>query len=270
MRLFTAAALLICAVVQNPAPHQKAERSHHQTPGSNSSQYIHPSSSDVPGKPFTEITSNTYAPSEQNKAAQADQRWWQRPSFTDWVMAVTTFAYVVITVFILLAIKRESEIARDAADSAKSSADALINSERAWVIAKISRPERAHTVHEYILSLLNHGKTPARIERLTFDVSYPATFDELRVYGPDDGAELPLLLAPNEPWRFGTYNPSFVATMEGWNDVYTGKAMMVVLGIVVYGDVFQPNTHYTKCCFVYNVKEGCFLMDGPTGFNNYT
>jgi hypothetical protein len=58
-------------------------------------------------------------------------------------------------------LQRGTVSAKTAANAAKGSADALINSERAWVIVGVKRYQKSATA--FNLSITNHGRTPARI-----------------------------------------------------------------------------------------------------------
>jgi hypothetical protein len=66
----------------------------------------------------------------------------------------------------------QMRIARDAADAAKASADAIRNSERAWILADIGNLPNVNPTPNSVQilwifpTLKNYGKTPARIKRI--------------------------------------------------------------------------------------------------------
>lgn len=83
-------------------------------------------------------------------------------------------------------------IARDAADAAKKSADALPAIERAYVFSNIkinkdmSDPDTVRDF-EAELWLKNHGKTPAIIKEIGFGGQYPSNpFNKLHIHHPID------------------------------------------------------------------------------------
>jgi hypothetical protein len=67
---------------------------------------------------------------------------------------------------------KQMQIARDAATAAKASADALLNSERAWIEISLEAPEEdpwnrkntANVFFECSIKIKNHGRTLARVE----------------------------------------------------------------------------------------------------------
>jgi hypothetical protein len=212
-----------------------------------------------PAPTITLVNNQASAPDTKHGPDHAP-RWYASPEWWLVILGFPTLFFIGV----------QSVLLRRSADAALLNAQALVNSERAWVLAKVSSPERSHTVFDYTCSLHNHGRTPARVERLSFNVVYPETLKELPDYGIHDGDELPIMLAPNEPWKFGNFNPSFSVTEEGWKKVNDGTGMLAVIGIVVYKDIFTTDIHYTKFCFVYDNNEGCFLMGGPVEYNSYT
>ncbi len=132
-----------------------------------------------------------HAPNHKQQTAEAESK----PFLThgEWVMGILTAVYLGISFFGLKAIIKQARIAQHAANAAKASADALINAERAWVIAELvpicvkfgkswHRPAGSgwaalseeeilkgdHLKHK--LKLTNMGRTPAHI--LSFQIGY--------------------------------------------------------------------------------------------------
>src|SRR5271157_3903284 len=167
------------------------------------------------------------------------QKWWQRPTFTDWVLAVTTTAYVVVTVFILLAIKRESRIAKEAADAAKLNAQAVINSERPLILVNIEMRSADSSVR---IIGLNKGKTTACITSIDYNICFLESADKLDPNPFYNETELthPLWRSPGE---------SFYICETTINDLFLG---------------FTQKHHGKEPCFEWQmgIVEDCASGDG--------
>ncbi len=278
MRLFIAAIAIVIggALAQNVTPQQKTKPTHHQNPGESSTSDIQPLPTNIPSGPISEIASNPHASNEHEQAQQTRQPWWQRPSVTDWILATTTLAYSVVTVFILLAIRRESSIARDTADAAIKNAEAAasnvaamvesnnINREamqrgqRAYVWFSPVKPlasgsidkERNYELTGWRLQLRveNSGNTPTKDLRMHFSwVCVPNDLPENFTY-EDKGK------AVDHPLMIGPKSGIFTGPMEISNvdiqKVRVGKLKLYFYGWATYYDVFENTPlHRTEFCF---------------------
>jgi hypothetical protein len=160
-------------------------------------------------------------------------------------------------------------IARDAADAAKASADAFLNSERAWILAVIGQlpefnptPDRIEILWVFP-TLKNFGKTPARLKRVAGVVKLilpgqqlPAVPEYPKGQGFDDVVDI--VLPPQ-----GTMEPRLGVSGGEFTTVRDGRATLYVHGFVEYLDVHDIKRR-TAYCFAYVIQSG--YSPAPTGF----
>jgi len=75
------------------------------------------------------------------------------------VIAVATGVYVWFTIELWRATNQSAEAAKLSANAALLNAQAVINSERAWIVVSVESP----AAHQFNFRATNVGKTPARI-----------------------------------------------------------------------------------------------------------
>jgi hypothetical protein len=152
-------------------------------------------------------------------------------------------------------------IARDAADAAKASADAVLNSERAWVLVDIGKlpdfnptPNRVEILWLFP-TLKNYGKTPARIKRVAGVVKLippgqqlPAVPDYPKGQGFDEVVDI--VLPPQFPMsaRLNVSGQEFIEVRDGRQTLY-------VHGFVEYLDVHEIK-RCSAYCLVYVIQSG--------------
>jgi hypothetical protein len=218
------------------------------------------------------------------------------------VMAVLTAIYVAITGFYawvshktLDAIRKQAKdqaqsgdeqlrISREAAIAAKQSADAallnaqaLITSERPWIVVRLRTPRSGLFSFEAI----NYGRTPAEV------IAIPATFtidteDNLRKNEPPYPTSilayhkllLPMSDLSDHPDFINLYTMD-MAPYLNVNDrisqqIADTTLRLFVVGRVVYKDVLTRSEHETRFCYWYNPAGGGMLLGGPTDWNKYT
>jgi len=298
MRLFliaTAVVFSLATLGQNATPKQQTKIAHHQSPSSDSAKNVHPLPSDAPREPFAEVTSSTYTPAEQAQTQQTRQRWWERPSLTDWILAITTFAYAVMTAFILLAIRRESKIAQGAADAAKDgaraaekAANAAFYSERAWIVMELINDGGG----KFKLVATNYGRTPAQFIGYNVQHSYSIAEKELSPDPPKYSqsgpgyAESQPFVVPEEEWEITTFQinkaeqvGAHLAVVEAIRENVAVEAtiravlkrpQLLIWGVVRYKDIISNAEHDTWFCQRYDERRGMFVLAGPSGYNRYT
>jgi hypothetical protein len=98
------------------------------------------------------------------------------PLVINWPLVIVGILGVLAALRTLTAIQRQAEImerqtksTQDAAEAAKINAEALINSERAWVFvekAEVRSSARKFQVLDVFPTIKNHGKTVARINHI--------------------------------------------------------------------------------------------------------
>ena len=202
----------------------------------------------------------------------------------------------------LLAIAEQTEHTRKSAQAALLNAQAVINSERAWILVKnIVGPkdwwdpnDPAYTAGA-VMQFAVCGNTPARINGASFEIkrvptksAYPLIPDlpEEPVYPPQsDSAEIPengRILPPRD--RFSVdliLNPPLLCEQE-WNDIWDRKVCICAYGYVRYTDAFDRK-HETRVCYVYEISPGIitavdgshlnpdrFKIGGPSAYNKAT
>jgi hypothetical protein len=206
----------------------------------------------------------------------------------DKVIAVATIIYALVTMVMFFAIRsqsraaqRQADIADIAAQAAKESADALINSERAWVLVDIRWDDR--TMMKLITAqtegtgairdctnaqikcvCVNHGKSPAWITVKQVGIAILETIPQEPDFSHMSvGQYEPEPLAPSaESTRY--WQPG----CEG--NKGTGK-IMIIYGIVQYKDIFS-RLRETRFGYVLNPAEELERIPGAAyaAYNSYT
>jgi hypothetical protein len=173
---------------------------------------------------------------------------------SDRVIAAATFIYALVTVVMFLEIRsqskaarRQAEIADNAAKAAKQSADALITSERAWVMVNLQLPTDRMRIVEIISNGIpkisievcfvcqNDGRTPAWIleKRIWFRMV------ESLADKPDITQPLSFVEVGTEPLNVGASSRRKIE-LECEGDLRSGLGT-VIYGHVIYRDVFRPD-----------------------------
>ena len=198
---------------------------------------------------------------------------------------------VCIIYFYQLRAMRESvEKAGEAAKAARDSADALINSERAWVIVDIDQGERPTEGKPlgFICPVWNTGKTPARI---IYKASHLMIIE--RISGSDDvpmsgldetpklsGTSSSDILAPAKPGQPGSlFISGHVTTSKVTrNDMERLEQKQIYLyayGVIEYLDTFGRNRK-TSFGFLWHPKiagdlqANQWVRDGKPAYNEST
>jgi hypothetical protein len=129
--------------------------------------------------------------------------------------------------------------------AAKRSAEALINSERAWVEGKLAEPQKdfltldSGSPYNYQLRISNVGRTPAHVIEWEIEIgSVDPAFREL----PENLShklrkELSLFLPPGESEPLGTHDlPEY---FKDWDDILSGNKTGVFRATLKYHDIFS-------------------------------
>jgi hypothetical protein len=266
-----------------------------------------------PASPITEsLSAMTGQPKTPTKYEGAKERIWSAlstPSFTDWILAVATIVYVIVTARTLRAIRRQADIAdqatwattfaarsaQDSAEEARRAGARIERLERPWLIVRIVKtnvkemlyaarsdePRAFPVVVNLEWELANHGRTPAWIT----NSSMPAIHFVLLPYGT------------TPPHRFeGDYDNTPVTgstplaatekrsvSREEHDAIINGEAALVYSGSVYYRDIFaSPDDvdarHETHFCFAVErnvlsnglVVVGSFVIGGQIEWTKYT
>ncbi|MGO8731485.1 MAG: hypothetical protein ACLQVM_01685 [Terriglobia bacterium] len=192
----------------------------------------------------------------------------------DKVIAFATIVYAGVTVVMFFAIRsqaraahRQADIARDAANAAKQSADALVNSERAWIFGtvedfpgdgKISPTDKLEGVR-VVCNLMNYGKTPGCIIEIGVNSDQPQDLEDTKARQPDYGQieSVYVWVAAGKAVRrvLELSTTDFIA-------INRQDRSLVIRGSFKYLDVFSNPPHITRFCFGYRAID-------PVGFYRY-
>jgi hypothetical protein len=171
-------------------------------------------------------------------------------------------------------IRKQTKAAEDAAESSLLNAKALVNSERAWLIAEVSKNSQMR--HFYEIKITNFGRTPARFIR--GDAAFTITErPDLLSIPPDYSSPIvlpdQLLIAPNK-WFLVPHGYNISHIFQG--SAIVGKTL-VIYGRVLYEDAIIPGiVHETRWCFGYiTVARGIladwdFVLTGPNEYTMHT
>lgn len=291
MRAFNIAALfLICLpLVGQQNKSQTREQKSERTANNG-----HPQTSDTVVEIHKGSQVGTPTSESKQQAAQTEAK----PFLThgEWVMAILTAVYVIISYFVLQAIKREARIGQQAADAATKSADALMNAERAWLLARTVdvdsrtkeiltgrireavRPREQGVTIRFEYCFTNLGRTPARITRIGARFQKLQTLADLPAE-PNYGIavlDVQLVLAPNDStnltWQ--VLEPDGVLTGDEVVSITLGKAFLYAYGFVKYLDIFDRQQE-ARFGYVWHMPETFdtyfgFRIAGPPAYGHQT
>jgi hypothetical protein len=154
--LFIVAAILV-GVSQDSIPQKHTEATHPDQHSEKATDYSKPGAQIV----YVEASGTNKDVDTKFKTSTSQQppEWWQRPTVTDWILAVTTLCYLGVNIFMLRAIKRQSTATMDA-----DCALILI----LWQNMVHIDPEAPNGVlhHCFNWTFKNVGKTPAFIQNV--------------------------------------------------------------------------------------------------------
>ncbi len=154
----------------------------------------------------------------------------------------------------------EMKIARDSARAAKASADALLNSERAWIEISLAPLKKDQwnlddddvVVHDFFacsIQIKNHGRTLARIESVQIGVD---TVDGPVPERPSNSTTVNLhsLLGSGQAEKVGAFNAE--SAFNDGKSIVNGTHRGILRIIVKYRDVVDASIlHETSVFYVF-------------------
>ncbi len=169
----------------------------------------------------------------------------------------------------------------------QSQADALVNSERAWVTLEgitTNMVAKVDNTINVVVAFKNYGKTPAWIveSSLRFVMERPHLLEQRIAYGE---SALPAIrpLPPGQPFTLIRHlEPAATLGGKDWDLVLNGEVSFFLYGFVKYRDSLSgPDSKLreTSICFEYrltparvivNPNSGDWLIAGPRKANDYT
>jgi hypothetical protein len=204
--------------------------------------------------------------------------WWDT-TWPTWGLAVIGFITAIFAGYTLRVISRQTNIAQDAARAAKDSANAallqvqaVINSERPWVVVDVKEETPAEL---FVFHMINIGRTPAEIISVNPQFTIQAALDVLPKGTLHTLTYPPRLLASGESWN-AFRDLSFLAVVPEGDPlrelIRTNSQRLILWGIVKYlapiaADGIIHETHY---CFWLNPATGFLVRGGPEGANTHT
>ena len=219
------------------------------------------------------------------------------------LISILTGVYVLLTGYYawtshrtLKAIQNQNVEVKKSADAAKDNADALINSERPWVVPKIrkdvkwidsigtdetdestyGKPVKKRVVY-FTFLITNLGRTPAEV----FAIRGRPTLTKHGINGgledpPDYGEELVFMqvrmLAPGEEWIYDDIDLEYRwADKKTWKDIENFSLHIIFKGVVLYRDTLRREVvHESRFCYTYFFLREAYLPSGPPDHTKYT
>lgn len=172
--------------------------------------------------------------------------------------------------------------------AAKASADALMNSDRAWLLVDMVETKLTFLEAQWVAGcpspiyftyrIRNYGKTPAQIysimTRYDLDTSRdtPPRTDIYHAYTPE---HYPWILPPGRKHIGSQHLNGAWLTGQQFNEVKNRAAFLWAYGVIFYRDVYGRDLH-TRFCYRYEVPpfipEGNehFCLAGDRQWNTFT
>lgn len=140
--------------------------------------------------------------------------------------------------------KEVAESAKASAIAAKTSADAVMLSERAYVTASIEKPglKMNNEIFEISVSILNHGHTPASVSNVVIDAVALENGEPLVEREPQNREVVPrAFLVPRDSFPYSRHFP----LREPLRSEVTSQAKTLwIFGYVDYTDTFKTRYRY--------------------------
>jgi len=213
--------------------------------------------------------------SNQAKQTPHEPPWWDT-TWATWALVVVGLGGTVAALWTLRLVRRQANDTKTAAEAALLNAQALINSERAWIFCQWKR----FGTMEFALSIKNFGRTPACIidvvQKEEFVDLLPLadshTLPQVPDYGPETRLSVIRVLPPNEVWSSPEWHTSSSFLPEQMlEEIRTSRKRHFIYGVVRYRDLLQSSEiHETRFCYFYSPPIDEFILGGPSDYTKYT
>lgn len=246
---------------QDPVPKKHTETAHPDQHSQKAADYSKPGAQIV----YVEGPSPNSDTDGQAKAGTSNnpsQHWWYRPTATDWILSFLTLAYVIINVFMLIAIKRQAHLA-------ERSMNALMNAEQA--VLKIYRIEiRSFTPKWFEYRVSNIGKTVATVfahhGKMQIGNSKDSPPDESGYsYNPVQHNTFEYIVELDSAENVGhvvNEKEADPLTKIEQKEITDGTMFLWVCGFYRYRDIF--GREFTqKYCYLWDERASSFKNGGP-------
>jgi hypothetical protein len=204
---------------------------------------------------------------------------------------------VVVLICQIKLLRKSADAARDAAIAAKTSSQAIINSERPWLFIEIKASETNQAIMGEVpqkvmfwISFKNWGKTPA--ELVGYDYHIDCLDNNITLPTPpeytDEGRVLAhtRIIPQGELWRYPGIGESTIwaedhFTSEQWTEIRSSRMRLVYWGRIQYRDLIEESKtihatknigtiHETCFCYFWSPAMNEFLICGPPRYNQHT
>jgi len=205
------------------------------------------------------------------------------------VLAILGYVGILLALSLLKKIDRQTGYAETAAEAAAASAQAallnaqaLIHSERPWVLMTVE-PSKAEE-NSFAVMATNRGRTPARIIATTNGSKI--VIDEKHLPGKPEYKEQktdtplsPIILLPGESTPIEHFSRADVRGLcdseERFRRIATWEERVFLYGKVTYKDLIAPSesqVHETNwCCwYIHGRQNSGLVIAGPPDYNSHT
>ena len=233
-----------------------------------------------PSSPASQINViNQEAPKQQGgRAADNPKGYLSRLFSPENLPSIGLFLAGVAGIFVALStlkvLSRQARSMRRQTRVLRLNAQALINSERPWVVVTVHRYK--DEAKQFRFDATNQGRTPAKI--VSWEVGHDFISDPMQlpippVYKPAVRPRSLLVYGQSFP-VFGI-EPEWGARNQGVaGEVFDSSKVLCVYGRVGYFDLVgktdKPVFRETRWCYVYAIKEKRFVQGGPDEYHRHT
>ena len=236
-------------------------------------------------KAHQDENANGYDPSEDRL-----YRWYLR--FTI-IGVIGGFIGIGVLIWQATLTRVSADAARDAAIAARTSSQAIINSERPWLFIDIIVHNQAFAegVPEHLLfsvSFHNYGKTPAEVVGWGHHTECVPEPDDMpwppKYHNQGSVLAHTRMVPPGEKWRYpgeSSIRAESYLLEDQWRDIRGSRRRLVHWGRIQYRDLIEESKtiheakavgtiHETGFCYFWSPALNDFLICGPVGYNKHT
>ena len=284
-----------------PAAGTAAAATHAATtePGSGPQQSSSPSESETPSQSSTVKADCNGEPCEKQQPPfvvtlppQPVQPWLLRERIS-WgatlVLALVGYVGIMLAISTLKKIERNTLLAEttaqaalDAATAALATAQAILLSERPWILVSIE--PAINKPSSFTITATNKGRTPATITAMFEQVGIKS--DEAHLPTSPEYEEqqesqpmIPVTLVPGESTPIKAFSrddvPAICESEERLKRIENWDEKLFLHGRIIYRDLVAPkgsNEHETNwCCwYIHGRQKSGMVIAGPPGYNSHT
>jgi hypothetical protein len=225
-------------------------------------------------------------PIEKN---QAPQKWYERPTITDWGIFGVTIAYTLISLGLLDATRRQARLANGVLVETRKAADAAIRSAQAaqvtaqtlihieWPRLLFERFDPIDPIPDapprdwpnIIIGFRNYGRTTAFVTEIFITGQIASWLEPDPTYWSPVPMRPIFPIAPNERFTHSILVGTRTLRREDLDAILQGKTNYWVFGYISYLDV-RHDTHMTGFCARWRIDPNVWSHDGPPNYTYHT